>query len=132
MIPISRASKDVLIIKSPLIRTTSFFFFSSRRRHTRWNCDWSFRRVLFRSSATHSRTPQILPLGKGFLVSWIEEGDGPKGSGGGGAEAGLRLAQLDEKGVIVGAPQRSEERRVGKECRSRWSPEQEEGKDDDS
>src|SRR5438309_6790985 len=27
-----------------------FFFFSSRRRHTRWNCDWEFRRVLFRSA----------------------------------------------------------------------------------
>src|SRR5688572_21292074 len=26
-----------------------FFFFSSRRRHTRFDCDWSFRRVLFRS-----------------------------------------------------------------------------------
>src|SRR5438876_4238135 len=25
------------------------FFFSSRRRHTRWTGDWSFRRVLFRS-----------------------------------------------------------------------------------
>src|SRR6266481_4609134 len=22
-------------------RLNSFFFFSSRRRHTRWNCDWS-------------------------------------------------------------------------------------------
>src|SRR3989338_5428523 len=33
-------------------------FFSSRRRHTRWNCDWS-RRVLFRSipSGRDSRTP---------------------------------------------------------------------------
>src|SRR5712692_11490811 len=26
-----------------------FFFFSSRRRHTRWNCDLEFRRVLFRA-----------------------------------------------------------------------------------
>src|SRR5256886_5672770 len=25
------------------------FFFSSRRRHTIFDCDWSFRRVLFRS-----------------------------------------------------------------------------------
>src|SRR6266481_10186946 len=23
------------------IRYNDFFFFSSRRRHTRWNCDWS-------------------------------------------------------------------------------------------
>jgi hypothetical protein len=57
------------------------------------------------ASATHSRTPQLLPLGKGFLVSWIEEGEGARGGGPGGAEAGLRVAQLDEKGVIIGAPQ---------------------------
>src|SRR5260370_1142396 len=37
--------------------TASSFFFSSRRRHTRFKCDWEFRRVLFRSArspvATH-------------------------------------------------------------------------------
>src|SRR6266481_2947319 len=25
----------------PIARLSCFFFFSSRRRHTRWNCDWS-------------------------------------------------------------------------------------------
>src|SRR4029077_5538646 len=29
-------------------------FFSSRRRHTRFKCDWRFRRVLFRSDVTLS------------------------------------------------------------------------------
>jgi hypothetical protein len=57
------------------------------------------------ASATHSRTPQIAALGKGFLVSWIEEGADPKGGAGGGSEAGLRLGVLDEQGVMVGAPQ---------------------------
>ena len=35
-----------------------------------------------------------------------------------------RIAALDEKDMIVFEPEgeRSEERRVGKECRSRWSP----------
>src|SRR5688572_31429836 len=37
------------------LRFYFFFFFSSRRRHTRFDCDWSFRRVLFRSC----------PFGKG-------------------------------------------------------------------
>src|SRR6266853_2828264 len=32
-----------------LTQISIFFFFSSRRRHTRFDCDWSFRRVLFRS-----------------------------------------------------------------------------------
>ena len=30
--------------------------------------------------------------------------------------------ELVEKGLIHVVPERSEERRVGKECRSRWSP----------
>src|SRR3712207_4770799 len=40
-------------------------------------------------------------------------------------ERGVRLAQAGRVGAIVTAPlnkERSEERRVGKECRSRWSP----------
>src|SRR5688572_27053182 len=37
-----------------------FFFFSSRRRHTRFDCDWSFRRVLFRSSARQPATTSVL------------------------------------------------------------------------
>ena len=35
---------------------------------------------------------------------------------------GQHTAIMDQYDVIVLAPQRSEERRVGKECRSRWSP----------
>jgi hypothetical protein len=60
------------------------------------------------ASATHSRTPQISAAGKGFVVSWIEESADPRGTGGAGdagSEAGLRLAVLDEKGEVVGAPQ---------------------------
>jgi len=56
------------------------------------------------ASATHSRTPQITAAGKGFLVSWIEEGADPKGSGDAGADAGLRVAFLDERGALVGTP----------------------------
>jgi hypothetical protein len=60
------------------------------------------------ASATHSRTPQITAFGKGFVVSWIEESADARASGGAGdpgSEAGLRLALLDEQGVVVGAPQ---------------------------
>ena len=34
----------------------------------------------------------------------------------------FRLAGLRARGFLGGAMERSEERRVGKECRSRWSP----------
>ncbi|MFT3766562.1 MAG: hypothetical protein QM820_13765 [Minicystis sp.] len=54
------------------------------------------------ASATHSRTPQILPTAKGFVVAWIEEGEGGKR---GDEGAGVRLAELDEKGMPIGAPQ---------------------------
>ena len=57
------------------------------------------------ASATHSRTPQIAAAGKGFLVSWIEEGADPRGAGEAGSEAGLRIALLDEAGAVIGAPQ---------------------------
>jgi hypothetical protein len=65
------------------------------------------------ASATHSRTPQITPAGRSFVVSWIEDEAAPKGPGGAppegrpapSADAGLRIALLDERGAVVGAPQ---------------------------
>src|SRR3712207_8532603 len=95
------------------------FFFSSRRRHTRYWRDWEFRRVLFRSaSGRENARDEILrsacgladlaiPLARGLLrlagLEALAHGDGRDG--------------LSPRGVP-----RSEERRVGKECRSRWSP----------
>jgi hypothetical protein len=57
------------------------------------------------ASATHSHTPQIAVIEKGLLVSWIEDGADPRGAGDQGTEAGLRLALLDERGTLLGAPQ---------------------------
>jgi hypothetical protein len=62
------------------------------------------------ASAAHSRTPQITPAGGGagkggFLVSWIEEASEAKGANDAGGEAGLRVAFVDERGQVVGAPQ---------------------------
>src|SRR5438132_5761378 len=74
-----------------------FFFFSSRRRHTRSLCDWS-------SDVCSS------DLAGG-------EGGDPRPPGGDPVRG--------RRGVDRGrgrAGGRSEERRVGKECRSRWSP----------
>src|SRR5215217_9694462 len=73
-----------------------FFFFSSRRRHTRYWRDWS--------SDVCSSDLQCGEIGG-------EPGD-------------LVLSLIDGE-IIAGCEQRrrrSEERRVGKECRSRWSP----------
>src|SRR5437868_11903731 len=69
-----------------------FFFFSSRRRHTRSKRDWSSDVC---SSDLVRRLENPVPGRRGLLP-----GIGPD----------------------TGSPARSEERRVGKECRSRWSP----------
>src|SRR5437588_7949232 len=99
-----------------------FFFFSSRGRHTRSLCDWS-------SDVCSSDLPSFVKLGREHV----------------GAR-GRNLAELHERGTEIGEDEpgtlgqrdssllflavrgllgrdvRSEERRVGKEWRSRWAP----------
>src|SRR5438034_3395248 len=75
-----------------------FFFFSSRRRHTRSLCDWS----------------------SDVCSSDLDAHGGPHG-----INVGAAGDVFLEDVVLHGAgkfSKRSEERRVGKECRSRWSP----------
>src|SRR5687768_18209742 len=79
----------------------SFFFFSSRRRHTRCSRDWS-------SDVCSS---DLSGAGK---ARETEDEQPRKRPGSVGHEA-ASLSRLRP-------PERSEERRVGKECRSRWSP----------
>src|SRR5688572_31359429 len=91
-----------------------FFFFSSRRRHTRFDCDWSSDVC---SSDLSSTTRPVSGRLTGLVVLEAEIPDG-------GAAIHdleddlLELARLPRVHPIT----RSEERRVGKECRSRWSP----------
>src|SRR5258708_11783153 len=92
----------------------SYFFFSSRRRHTRFKCD-EFRRVLFRSNATDlvDLKQRITPAEVHViqrLVAFFATGDSIVSN-----NLVLNLYKH------INSP-RSEERRVGKECRSRWSP----------
>src|SRR5688572_32733907 len=92
-----------------------FFFFSSRRRHTRFDCDWSSDVCssdlsLARVPATNATTePGILQLriisvdsAAAFDVEQQFDG-GPNYS----------------SGSVLWTSTRSEERRVGKECRAR-------------
>src|SRR5437588_6712393 len=100
------------------------FFFSSRRRHTRSLCDWSSERVLFRS--------KILVGTDGEPGAPVHESRHDTAH-----TVAALLGATDGQAVYQGtlrAPAsfyaaygldpdfRSEERRVGKECRSRWSP----------
>jgi hypothetical protein len=57
------------------------------------------------ASALHSRSPQIGAAGSGYLVSWIEDSFGEKAdSSVATAERGLRVAQLDARGTMIGVP----------------------------
>src|SRR5262249_60028928 len=78
-----------------------FFFFSSRRRHTRLVSDWSSDVCSSDLQALASLTP--LPELDPTLIDQLK------------ASVSESLFEKIHAG-------RSEERRVGKECRSRWAP----------
>src|SRR5256885_3873974 len=112
-----------------------FFFFSSRRRHTRLQGDWSSAVC----SSDLAGQVQLAPLERVRLgcEQRVDPAEGMAlplqildGELGGRRErrqhcwpecgvAGLRQV---EPGKLHQGRMRSEERRVGKECRSRWSP----------
>src|SRR2546421_5234501 len=95
-----------------------FFFFSSRRRHTRSDRDWSSdvcSSDLFFEAKVREQAERHL---KANDTAYNLEPNVKTGPG------GLRdiqtIAWVAKR--HFGADSRSEERRVGKECRSRWSP----------
>src|SRR3989449_4564333 len=95
----------------------SLFFFSSRRRHTRCSRDWSsdvcssdlnvvYGIVIVSLVHGAAREPSlVIGMAFGFLV----------------IEFGFVMVTVLLSHMGLGEL-RSEERRVGKECRSRWSP----------
>src|SRR5256885_7328404 len=94
-----------------------FFFFSSRRRHTRLQGDWSSdvcSSDLFEDECKRGSSPRSHRAGARSVWCHLEE------------VAGCDPAYLvPRRATFALSPTgtyRSEERRVGKECRSRWSP----------
>src|SRR5438093_6898965 len=87
-----------------------FFFFSSRRRHTRLVSDWSSDVCSSDLAATDPDVvvSKLLALGMEHSKQMAERKQ---------SAADARLCR-----EVIGYCERSEERRVGKECRSRWSP----------
>src|SRR2546422_7707276 len=97
-------------MKEPFSRLTCspglIFFFSSRRRHTRCSRDWS-------SDVCSSDLAQA---GRNFDAVQVETKQVQ-------GNIWMTLKQVQAaKPTWDYEPLRSEERRVGKECRSRWSP----------
>src|SRR3712207_9018955 len=83
-----------------------FFFFSSRRRHTRYWRDWSS--DVYSSDLAGAIMNRLKP-------------DNAETSGLIQSDATVTYG-LNRKSYDITPEERSEERRVGKECRSRWSP----------
>src|SRR5258707_12030000 len=88
------------------------FFFASRRRHTRYWRDWSS------DVCSSDLDDHVLgPVDDEEEMVFVQVADVPGvvPTVLGGFRRGLRV-------LVVAGHDRSEERRVGKECRSRWSP----------
>src|SRR5688572_31431166 len=95
-----------------------FFFFSSRRRHTRFDCDWSSDvcssdLVLAPVLVLLAVRDTVFTLQTNFVPAYILTDGGPAN-----ATLYLPIYIFDQSFEFL----RSEERRVGKECRYRWSP----------
>src|SRR2546427_5588522 len=90
-----------------------FFFFSSRRRHTRFDCDWSS--DVCSSDLLAAASIVVAACATATVSNYLTFGaDALK-------QEALVLGFREQR-AIADAATRSEERRVGKECRSRWSP----------
>src|SRR5260221_9914995 len=101
----------------PISAVLAYFFFSSRRRHTRSLCDWSSDVC---SSDLSTNSPMAADdAGIGGESGWIV-GEGTFKDFADIGEFVDFVVEVPEK--LAAASGRSEERRVGKECRSRWSP----------
>src|SRR3989442_10096736 len=96
------------------------FFFSSRRRHTRCGRDWSSDAC---SSDLVPHSPTWSPDGKTIYFNAEISGNVHLFSvaSNGGPVHQVTSGERQLRGFSQSSD-RSEERRVGKECRSRWSP----------
>src|SRR3989449_8298335 len=110
-----RGFLDWLSVSVKLVR----FFFSSRRRHTRCSRDWSSD-VCSSDLAARSSNLYATLLGEKIARHGVQCWLVNTGWTGGPYGVGQRMRLALTRAMVRAA--RSEERRVGKECRSRWSP----------
>src|SRR2546428_6139738 len=115
--PVCQVADFLLFVKDVIRDSSDVFFFSSRRRHTRSDRDWSS--DVCSSDLGRRGTSRRHALGGETFLGGRTHG----------RDKGPILAHPLQEPYDVGrlqdlgqGGQRSEERRVGKECRSRWSP----------
>src|SRR5690625_7138902 len=97
---------------------STVFFFSSRRRHTRWPRDWS---------SDVCSSDLIMEQGRRD-PTYINDPDVSQYLQSLGAQLAAATPGSVSNPEVFAIRDRSEERRVGKECRTRWGPEAEQKK----
>src|SRR5258705_2917554 len=105
-----------LLVRSSVL-AMSIFFFSSRRRHTRCLSDWSSdvcsSDLLLPGDGADGELVRSHAPGKAVRLDVALQA---------AKRRTVRLVRQHGPRAQARREQRSEERRVGKECRSRWSP----------
>src|SRR2546430_9688184 len=115
---IDAMAKALICTNHVKTRCEVLFFFSSRRRHTRFDCDWSSDVC---SSDLHAGdAASRVSTGKFVVRRLVRKFRGSADYT--LSEPWLAPVQSDTLRSFLRWQSRSEERRVGKECRSRWSP----------
>src|SRR2546430_9812124 len=100
-----------------IVALIGVFFFASRRRHTRFDCDWSSdvcSSDLHVPACSLAEMTEPTSAGLSTCLLILSIALFQFGCDRGGSDVSSRRPES--------SPVRSEERRVGKECRSRWSP----------
>src|SRR2546430_12558766 len=92
------------------------FFFSSRRRHTRFDCDWSS------DVCSSDLRPPSSSIWLGRVARRPTPANQQKCTSAPHFRPEHFSLQPCAEANFAERNERSEERRVGKECRSRWSP----------
>src|SRR2546430_5269301 len=100
------------------VYTCGVFFFSSRRRHTRFDCDWSSDVCSSDLAAPEQPAQGAEQTHPGKWRQRAVTEDGRRAEEGEPIFAEAQQSRTGKRDAM----RRSEERRVGKECRSRWSP----------
>src|SRR2546430_11822877 len=91
-------------------------FLSSRRRHTVFDCDWSS------DVSTSNLTPATRQPQRDKRKQHREQQEADHCAERPVGDEKVRAVVSGAETLLIVALNRSEERRVGKECRSRWSP----------
>src|SRR5256886_8574953 len=111
------ATQIRLMVKGAM-KHSKIFFFSSRRRHTRFDCDWSSDVC---SSDLHLREELSRVLAEDYIRTARAKG-APVWRHAFKEGFLIPVTEIVSAKIPFLLGGRSEERRVGKECRSRWSP----------